>query len=77
MKKSIHPTYLDVSVTCACGNTFKTRASLPGDRETLGLDVCSECHPFYTGKARTLDTTGSLEKFYRRFEGIMGDKENK
>lgn len=69
MKVGIHPDYHDVTVKCTCGNTFTTR-STGGD---LTLDVCSECHPFYTGKQKVLDTGGRIDRFKKRF-GAIGAK---
>jgi large subunit ribosomal protein L31 len=63
MKKDIHPQYVECTVTCACGNTFKTRATRP----TISVDVCSNCHPFYTGKQKLMDTAGRVERFQRRY----------
>ncbi|MFI5272458.1 MAG: 50S ribosomal protein L31 [Ktedonobacterales bacterium] len=63
MKSGIHPNYVQATVTCACGNTF----TIGSTRETLKVDVCSKCHPFYTGTQRMLDTTGRVERFRRRF----------
>ena len=62
MKQGIHPNYNQISVTCACGNTFQTRST----KQLLRLDVCSNCHPFYTGEQRLLDTGGRVERFRRR-----------
>ncbi len=64
MKADIHPKYEEISVTCSCGNTFKTRSTRGGD---LHLDVCSSCHPFYTGKQKILDTAGRVDKFRRKY----------
>ncbi len=64
MKPDIHPKYELVTVTCSCGNTFQTRST--ANRE-LHLDLCSECHPFYTGKQRTVSATGQVEKFRKRY----------
>jgi large subunit ribosomal protein L31 len=63
MKKGIHPKYEKVTVTCACGNTFETKST----KATLNVDVCSACHPFYTGKQKLLDTQGRVEKFRRKY----------
>ena len=64
MKADIHPEYNEIDVSCSCGNTFKTRST----RATaLTLDVCSECHPFYTGKQKMLDTAGRVDKFRRKY----------
>ena len=64
MKASIHPEYAEISVTCSCGNTFKTRSTVGHD---LQLDVCSSCHPFYTGKQKIVDTAGRVDKFRKTY----------
>ena len=64
MKKDIHPKYHKVTVTCACGNSFETRST----KEKLNAEVCSACHPFYTGKQKIMDTAGRVEKFNRRYK---------
>jgi len=63
MKKGIHPNYVECTVTCGCGNTFKTRSTRP----TINVEVCSNCHPFYTGKQKFVDTAGRVERFQRRY----------
>ncbi len=64
MKKDIHPKYTTVTVTCAnCGNTFETRSTRP----SIKVDICSNCHPFYTGKQVLVDTAGRVERFNKRF----------
>jgi large subunit ribosomal protein L31 len=63
MKAEIHPTYRRCTVTCACGNTFETRSTLPEIR----VEVCSNCHPFYTGQQRLVDTAGRVERFKRKY----------
>ena len=63
MKAEIHPKYMQATVTCACGNTFTVGSTKP----VLKVDVCSNCHPFYTGQQRILDTAGRVERFRRRF----------
>src|SRR5580698_9788935 len=65
MKPDIHPQYQVTTVTCSCGNTFTTRSTAPGG--TIHADVCSNCHPFYTGKQKILDTGGRVARFERRF----------
>ncbi|MDD7384571.1 MAG: 50S ribosomal protein L31 [Actinomycetaceae bacterium] len=65
MKQGIHPDYHDVTVTCTCGNTFQTRSTHPGDE--LRIDVCNNCHPFYTGKQKILDTGGRVARFEARY----------
>ena len=62
MRTNIHPDYVDTTVHCACGNTWQTRSTKP----TLRLDICSKCHPFYTGEQRLVDTGGQVDKFMRR-----------
>ncbi|MBN2780517.1 MAG: 50S ribosomal protein L31 [Candidatus Marinimicrobia bacterium] len=68
MRNGIHPKYDEVTVTCACGNTIKTR-STSGD---LKVEICSACHPFFTGKQKLLDTAGRIEKFNRKY-GVKKD----
>ena len=65
MKQGIHPDYHAVQVTCSCGNTFVTRSTYNGDHMTV--DVCSNCHPFYTGKQKILDTGGRVARFEKRY----------
>jgi large subunit ribosomal protein L31 len=62
MKKDIHPKYSQVEVKCACGNVFKTGSTLP----EIKVEICSACHPFYTGKKRIVDRAGRVEKFQRK-----------
>jgi large subunit ribosomal protein L31 len=64
MKPDIHPKYSDVKVTCSCGNSFQTRSSSGHD---LGIEVCSQCHPFFTGKQKILDTGGRMERFRQKY----------
>ena len=64
MKPNIHPAYEEINVTCSCGNSFKSRSTVCKD---LQIEVCSECHPFYTGKQKILDTGGRVDKFRRKF----------
>ncbi len=64
MKADIHPEYNEIAVECSCGNKFKTRSTL---KEDLLLDVCSSCHPFYTGKQRIMDTAGRVDKFRKKY----------
>ena len=64
MKKDIHPEYVECRVTCGCGNSFATRATVP----ELNVEVCSNCHPFYTGKQRYVDTAGRVEKFQKKYK---------
>ena len=72
MKANIHPTYVETQVTCTCGSTFTTRST-----ETSGVmraDVCSACHPFYTGKQKILDTGGRVARFEKRYAASQGKK---
>jgi len=64
MKKGIHPKYVETTVVCGCGNTFKTRST----KEKLVVEVCSACHPFYTGKQKFVDTAGRVEKFTSKYD---------
>jgi len=63
MKKGIHPDYVECTVTCSCGNVFKTRATV----KSIDIEICNECHPFYTGKQRYVDTEGRIEKFKKKY----------
>jgi large subunit ribosomal protein L31 len=64
MKADTHPQYNEIDVVCSCGNTFKTGSTLG---KNLNVEVCSECHPFYTGKQKIVDTAGRVEKFRQRY----------
>ena len=70
MKSGIHPKYVEATVTCACGNTFTVGST----QSNMKVDVCSNCHPFYTGQQRILDTAGRVERFRRRFN--INEEEN-
>ncbi len=70
MKPDIHPAYHEVKVTCSCGNSFETRSTYGKDE--MHIEVCSQCHPFYTGKQKILDSAGQVEKFRKRFGGGKG-----
>lgn len=70
MRKEIHPKYEDITVTCNCGNKFETRSTLGSD--TLRVEVCSACHPFYTGKQTMVDTEGRVDKFRERYGNRLG-----
>jgi large subunit ribosomal protein L31 len=63
VKEGIHPAYKDVEVRCACGNMFKTRSTKP----ELHLEICSACHPFFTGRQKLIDTEGRVERFTKKF----------
>jgi large subunit ribosomal protein L31 len=63
MKANIHPKYTEVTVSCACGETFKTCV----DKGDIRLEICSKCHPFFTGKQKLVDTAGRVERFHRKY----------
>lgn len=64
MKKEIHPAYQNVSIRCACGNVIETRSTLKG---TVQVDLCSSCHPFFTGQTRVMDTAGRIDRFKKKY----------
>jgi large subunit ribosomal protein L31 len=68
MKKGIHPNYHEVTVACACGNAFKTRSTIKGD--ILHIEICSHCHPFFTGKQKFVDSAGRVERFQKKYAGF-------
>jgi large subunit ribosomal protein L31 len=68
MKTAIHPDYHEVTVACACGSTFRTRSTYKGD--VLRLEICSKCHPFFTGKQKIMDSAGRVERFQRKYAGF-------
>ena len=70
MKKGIHPNYVELKATCSCGNVIVTRSTLGKD---IHLDVCSACHPFYTGKQKSVESGGRVDKFNQRF-AVLGKK---
>ncbi len=72
MKENIHPNYAEINVTCSCGNKFKTKSTMGQD---ITVEVCSVCHPFYTGKQKIVDTAGRVERFNKRY-GNLGQKSN-
>jgi len=63
MKKGIHPEYQECRETCACGNTFKTQST----KEEIRVEICSQCHPFFTGKQKFIDSAGRVEKFRKKY----------
>lgn len=63
MKKGIHPEYTECTVTCACGNTFTTRST----KKQIRVEICSQCHPFFTGKQKFVDSAGRVEKFRKKY----------
>ena len=70
MRAKIHPDYQAVTVVCACGETFVTRST----KKDLRLEICSKCHPFFTGKQKLIDTAGRVERFNRRYAQSSGSK---
>lgn len=64
MTKEIQPYYHEVTVTCACGNTFQTRSTVKGDQ--IKVDICNKCHPFFSGKQKRVDSSGRVEKFNKK-----------
>ncbi|MDK2692310.1 50S ribosomal protein L31 [Vibrio vulnificus] len=72
MKAGIHPEYKAVNATCSCGNSFVFNSTL--DKESIHLDVCDKCHPFYTGKQRIVDTGGRADRFNKRFGALSSGK---
>jgi large subunit ribosomal protein L31 len=73
MKDKIHPEYVNCKVNCGCGNNFMTRASVT----EMHVEICSACHPFYTGKQKFVDTAGRIEKFNKKFKGFDSTGESK
>jgi large subunit ribosomal protein L31 len=71
MKEGIHPKYAETHVTCSCGNTFVTRSTVG---KPIHIEVCSACHPFYTGKQKVMDTAGRIDKFRQRYSGKSATK---
>jgi large subunit ribosomal protein L31 len=70
MKAGIHPDYKEAVVVCQCGNTFNTRST----RASIRVEICSNCHPFYTGKQKLVDTEGRVEKFRQKYEKFAAKK---
>jgi large subunit ribosomal protein L31 len=73
MKPGIHPKYQEATITCACGNTWQTRSTKP----TLRVELCNNCHPFFTGEQRIVDTAGQVERFMRRLENVAEEPRRK
>jgi len=73
MKPEIHPNYNAVKVVCSCGNSFETRSTV--GKETLHIEICSDCHPFYTGKQKVIDTAGRVEKFQKKYSSKAASAE--
>lgn len=64
MKKGIHPEYFETTITCVCGNVIKTRST----RKNIRVEICSKCHPFFTGQEKIIDTAGRIEKFRKKYK---------
>lgn len=73
LKKDIHPEYMETIVKCSCGDSFKTRSTRP----ELHVEICSQCHPFYTGKQKLVDSGGRVERFQKRFASHLDVKEQR
>ena len=71
MKKEIHPKYFETTITCACGNVIHTRSTT----KDIHVEICSACHPFFTGKQKLIDTAGRVERFRRKYEKVQKKKE--
>ncbi len=72
MKNGIHPEYVACEITCLCGNVINTRSTLP----KINVEICSACHPFFTGQQKIVDTAGRVERFMKRYEGVGSDKKD-
>ena len=72
MKEGIHPDYHAVTVHCACGSTFQTRSTSKG--ELIRVEICSHCHPFFTGKQKLVDTAGRVDKFEKKYQKVRAEK---
>lgn len=73
MKEGIHPEYKTAVVTCACGNTFTTRSTI----DSIHVEICSRCHPFFTGRQKLVDTAGRVERFRRKYDKSKGTRSKK
>lgn len=71
MKSGIHPVYAEINVICACGHHFKTRSTHKGD---IRVEICSNCHPFFTGKQKLIDTAGRVDRFERKYAKTRGKR---
>jgi large subunit ribosomal protein L31 len=71
MKAGIHPAYNEVNVVCACGHTFRTRTT---NKTDIRVEICSSCHPFFTGKQKLIDTAGRVDKFERKYKTQRAEK---
>ena len=71
MKEGIHPDYKETTITCACGEVIHTRST----RQNLRIEICSKCHPFFTGKQKLVDTARRIDKFRKKYEGVGNSKD--
>ena len=74
MKTNTHPEYGPATIRCACGNVIETRSTTQG---TVQVEICSACHPFYTGKQKLMDTAGRIDRFERKYKATRGDKDKR
>ncbi len=74
MKAGIHPVYKETNVICACGHTFKTQSTHKGD---IRVEICSSCHPFFTGRQKLVDTAGRIDKFERKYKASREGKDKR
>jgi len=74
MKAGIHPAYEEINVICACGNTFRTRSTNKGD---IRVEICSNCHPFFTGRQKLIDTEGRVDRFQKKIQKSKDLKETR
>jgi large subunit ribosomal protein L31 len=72
MKKDLHPDYIESVIKCACGNEIKTRST----KDKITVEICSQCHPFFTGKQKLVDTAGRVEKFKRKYANVPVGKKS-
>lgn len=77
MQTDIHPAYSPIKVVCSCGNKFETASTLGKEKDTLSVEICSSCHPFYTGEQKIMDTQGRVEKFKNRYKFKSTDAKSK
>ncbi len=71
MKAEIHPAYAEISISCACGQSFRTRSTHKGD---IRVEICSKCHPFFTGRQKLMDTAGRVDKFQKKYANFVKAK---
>jgi len=74
MKAGIHPAYNEINVICACGHSFKTRSTHKGD---MRVEICSSCHPFFTGRQKLMDSAGRIDRFEKKYKATRGEKDKR